>query len=359
MREALKCEETVYHEADHFFQSLISEIRRSKKSILMHYYILDFDKIGKNVIKHLHKAVKRGVKVDLTIDGIGSSKITKKHENLIKSYGIELKIHNPLPWKSNCFINSIKNFKNINKRDHRKICIIDNEVMFIGSINLSQMHSRRFLGDQSWRDSAIRIHGKIVSETYQALTSTIQQTNCVARGSVRINNFDGMRERNLSNLIERIKRAEERIWITTPYFVPNNDILNSLNDAADRGVEVIILIPRKSDMRYFPLINSIFYRVLSSSNIKIFEYTKSILHAKVMIIDDWVLLGSSNLNSRSLFHDQELDYSPIQKESKSSILQQFHYDLYHSREVVSHDIMNRYVAYKLLSYFFKLIKNWL
>ncbi|GAB4014022.1 MAG: phospholipase D-like domain-containing protein [Bdellovibrio sp.] len=364
--------ETIYQDADHFFQSLNSEIRKAQQYIYLNYYIFDFDDIGKTVIKNLIRASKRGIEIKLIVDGIGSSSLSKQHIHFLRKFNIEIKIHNPLPWKLSHFsklnFTSIrKSILQINKRDHKKLCIIDDSTTFIGSINITHLHSRRIIGDLSWRDSAVRIIGPISKNIRQLFLNQWNEEksmqylnqNFLQTIPIRHNQTHSQRRHSYSKLISKIELAKERIWLTTPYFVPNNQILNLLNQAASRGVDVKIIIPRKSDMKYFPLINSLFYRLLTEENVQIFEYLPTILHAKTAIIDDWICMGSSNLNSRSLLHDFEIDYMPVKFESKSLILQQFRYDLHHSRRVQFHDIISRYLMPHLFEPFFKLIRYWL
>ncbi|PIP95931.1 MAG: cardiolipin synthase B [Bdellovibrio sp. CG12_big_fil_rev_8_21_14_0_65_39_13] len=367
-------DEVLYHDADHFFQSLNSEIRRSQKSIWMEFYTFEFDSIGKSIIKNLSTASQRGIDVRLIVDGIGSSSLTTQQIRFIKKLGIKLKVHHPLPWQTSKFAScSISEFfnsiVNINKRNHRKLCLFDQKILYVGSINMSQLHSRRFSGDFSWRDNSIRVSGKpadLVKEVFE-LSWQGKYSGCRLFGktlsprksSLRINHTKQLRKYFQNDLLYRLKTARKRIWITTPYFVPDNKILQQLNDAANRGIDVRILIPRKSDMRYFPLINSLFFRLIKGSGVKIYEYLPTVLHAKNTIIDDWVLLGSSNLNSRSYRHDLEIDYVPKSQVAKNSIIHQFSYDLQQSRPVELNDIIGRYMVPQIVGPFFKLIRYWL
>src|SRR5207249_2714190 len=102
------------------------------------------------------------------------------------------------------------------------------------------------------------------------------------------------------NLLRRLSRCEKRVWITNAYFIPDAFLMKKLQDAAKRGIDVRILLPRKSDIAIMPLASSMFYNRLLRSGVRIFEYLPKILHSKILIIDDWMLIGSSNLNHRSL-----------------------------------------------------------
>jgi len=366
--------EVLYHDADHFFQSLNSEIRRSQQTIWMEFYTFEFDSIGKSIIKSLAAAAHRGVDVRLIVDGIGSCSLTSLQIKFIRKLGIKLKIHNPLPWRisgveSHSIVDHFNSLVKINKRNHRKLCLFDHKILYVGSINMSQLHSRRFSGDFSWRDNSIRVTGKpadLVKEVFELSWEgkfldcrLFGKTLSPRKSSLRINHTEQLRKYFQNDFIYRLKTAKKRIWITTPYFVPDNKILQHLNDAANKGIDVRILIPRKSDMKYFPLINSIFYRLIKGPDVKIYEYLPTVLHAKNTIIDDWVLLGSSNLNSRSHRHDLEIDYAPESQVAKNSIINQFSYDLQQSRPVQLSDIIKRYMVPGIVVPFFRLIRYWL
>ncbi|GAH09354.1 unnamed protein product, partial [marine sediment metagenome] len=128
-------------------------------------------------------------------------------------------------------------------------------------------------------------------------------------------------------------RCKQRIWITNAYFVPDNVLLKRLRDAANNGIDVRILLPKKSDVMVMPWASSTFYYRLLKSGVKIFEYLPSMLHAKSLIIDNWALIGSSNLNHRSLLHDLEADIMLKSTESIKQLESDFLNDLTQSREV--------------------------
>jgi cardiolipin synthase len=104
-----------------------------------------------------------------------------------------------------------------------------------------------------------------------------------------------------------IRNARQRIWIASAYFVPNGQLLRALMSAAKRGVDVRILLPRISDVRFMPWVSRVFYESLIKYGVEVYEYSPRVLHAKMMLVDETAWIGSSNLNHRSLLHDTELD----------------------------------------------------
>ena len=147
-------------------------------------------------------------------------------------------------------------------------------------------------------------------------------------------NYTWHRRRILyKNLLRKISQCKNRIWIMNAYFVPDNFLLKKLKDAAISGLDVRILLPSKSDVVMMPWASSTFYYSLLKSGVRIFEYLPGMLHAKSLILDEWMLVGSSNLNHRSLLHDLEVDINITTPTAKATLVQQFLNDLKHSREI--------------------------
>ena len=134
-------------------------------------------------------------------------------------------------------------------------------------------------------------------------------------------------------MLRKIITCRHRIWITNAYFVPDNFLLRRLKEAAGSGVDVRILLPRKSDIAYMPWASSTFYFNLLKAGVRIFEYLPSVLHAKTLVLDDWALIGSSNLNHRSLLHDLEVDVLLSDSEPINCLAKQFLLDLENASEI--------------------------
>jgi cardiolipin synthase len=131
----------------------------------------------------------------------------------------------------------------------------------------------------------------------------------------------------------RILGAERRIWIANAYFVPDGSLVRALRVAAEAGVDVRVVVPAVSDIFFMPWVTSAFHVGLLRAGVKIFEYTGGMMHAKTMLIDDWGLVGSSNLNHRSLLHDLEADVVVDSSGACSSLEGQFKSDCENARQV--------------------------
>lgn len=344
-------EETIFHGADHFFEELEKEIGRARRSIAVEMYIFNDDACGRRIIDALKAAAARGVSVRILIDGIGSPFFTLHFFKELTHAGIDCRIYHPAPWsllgmnRAPAF--AVRLFALLNKRNHRKVIHIDEHIAWVGSMNVSAVH----LGPSGWRDSGIRVKGPEVSVLLKAFNIAwdrrnnpyhrVFQARRRARESrsfwtthlVRLNLHMYLRRRNRAEILRRIRSAKERVWITNPYFVPPRSHLRAIRSAARRGCDVKVLVSRKSDIFFMPWVIATYYRGLFRHNVRIFEFLPRVLHAKILIIDDWMILGSSNLNHRSVIHDLEVDIVVTKNESRKSIEDQFTRDLAESEEI--------------------------
>jgi cardiolipin synthase len=280
------------------------------------------------------------------------------HREYLRRAGCRIKVFHPLPWHlwSPGFSHEVSGklsrfftaFSRINKRNHRKVCIIDDRVAYVGSMNVTADHSEFYSGDKAWRDTALRIEGPEVRKLIYAFERLWYKRE-VSRKNwrrhkdehyyrprfniVRTNDSILRRSFYLRDLIYRMNNAQEKIWITTPYFIPGRKYVLSLIHAAKRGVDVRILLGKKSDVFLFKWLHVIFYGKLLKAGVRIFEYQPTVIHAKNILIDQWSVIGSSNFNSRSFIHDLEVDVVVTLKENIQKIIEQYQNDFSCSQEV--------------------------
>jgi cardiolipin synthase len=135
--------------------------------------------------------------------------------------------------------------------------------------------------------------------------------------------------------LEKLLQAREKIQITTPYFFPTSKVFDAILKKANDGVSITVLLPLASDVMVSKWITQYHYERLMKAGVQIHEYTKAILHAKSTLVDDWALIGTSNMNRRSVYRDLEIDYIVSQPYAVKQILTQFEYDLKNSVRVTS------------------------
>ncbi len=331
--------EEVFHSGDLFFRALLLSIQGAKKSVDFETYILERGLLADRVFLALEAAAGRGVRVRLLLDGAGCSQWNFSQIEDLRTRGIEVKIYHPLPWQvsgwrflqSFGFRRLLKILGRLNRRNHRKAVVIDEATAFVGGMNVTDKHLSEFYGKDAWRDTSVMVRGDGVSRLVLDFDHLWSRRRAKPRpeshGPVRLNSGRRARRRLYFDLVQRVFRAERRVWITTPYFVPEPSLARALRFAAWNGVDVRILVPRKNDVWLVKWIARAFYWILMRYGAKVYEYLPSVLHAKILLIDDWGMVGSSNMNHRSILHDLEVDLELAEAESLRSLENQFRLDL--------------------------------
>lgn len=350
-----KCEK-IYTDGDEFFNSLLCAIRAARESIELEAYIFEADQLGNRIVFELKNAAARGVCVRVIVDGWGSPGWRRFFGEELRQAKVQFKIYHELPWErllyrraaGKCRLTLHALLWRMNKRNHRKVCIIDGHSAWLGSMNITARHLHSLKGKEAWRDTAICVVGEEVKRLVHSFNSCwstreryetwleerkLRRLGPTVTKLVRLNSTRRLRRENYRELILRIATAKQEVLITTAYFVPKGSLLRVLFSAARRGVDVRVLVSRKSDVFFMPWAASAFYYSLLQHQVRIFEYLPRILHAKTLLIDDWAVVGSSNLNHRSLVHDLEVDAVVSSREEHAKLRQQFFADLTEAEEV--------------------------
>lgn len=296
------------------FKLLFEDIEKATNYIYIQYYILKKDNIGKKLFSLLKKKLKEGVKVYILYDDIGSRTLNKISLNSINRLGAFTKsfFKSSLP---------LINFR-LNYRNHRKIVVIDGKIGYIGGYNVGD----EYLGNNKkfgpWRDIHLRIRGEAVALlNLRFIDDWNSQINNNDFKDEKIENYGESEFENIdSNIpiqvvtsgpdeqidqikygfLHMIKSARKYIYIQSPYFIPDEGVMDSLKMAILSGTKVKIMIPKKSDHPFVRWAN--YYNVgkLVKLGAKIYEYEKGFLHSKLVIIDDEVTsVGSANFDNRS------------------------------------------------------------
>jgi cardiolipin synthase A/B len=351
----LDIKETVFSDGSQYFTSLLSDLAAAVTSVDLETYIFNLDSVGLRVIDQLLAAGRRGVRVRLMLDGAGTSDWNSSATEQLRQANVQVRIFRPLPWnirqwgESPPHLSWLARFQRLlaimSRRNHRKICLIDGRLAWVGSFNISKDHLPKGEGGEGWRDTAVRLEGVNLDELQHAFDSAwFDDTVKISRRVFSVGHFrlNHIRRRRLRrDLLNHISRCQSRIWITNAYFMPDASFLRYLKKAARQGIDVRILLPGTSDIFFMPWASAVYYQNLLKSGVRIFEYTQSILHAKIMIIDDWITVGSSNLDYRSLFQNLEADVVLNLPSSKDTIRKQFLDDLSRSQEILIRDYPGR------------------
>ena len=376
---ALPLNETLFDNAEAYFSALIESIQSAQQTLDLEVYIYESYQLGINIAKALTVAANNGVRVRLLTDGVGIDSHFAQLAQKLNQQHIEVRIHKPLPWRFEQWRYSVTQYKGlrkllflilaINQRNHRKTAIADGKTMFLGSINVSHNHLNTAHGGSNWRDTALKIEGTSLEAPIAAFELSWNYSKRAAR---RLCENEAMRSPFLFNysrklrkyrdesLHQQIRQAEDKIFITNAYFVPESKLLKALVRAANKGVDIRIIMPAHSDIWFMPWVSSYFYSVLLRAGVKIFEYEPAMLHAKTLIIDTWCTIGSSNLNHRSFRHDLEVDYILQSSTAKQILEHGFYADQANSEEQTLKNF-KKHKGWRLLAgaIILKLFGNWL
>jgi cardiolipin synthase len=380
MLEAWNSEE-IFLDGDTYFERLISDIDSAQKYITVEMYMFNDDLLGKKISQQLVNAHLRGVRVEVIVDGIGSYNFNNQLNEYFSINGIKVKIYNPLPFY-HPYPNNIdltekisiltERIWRLNRRNHRKIFTIDYKILYVGSFNITSEHIKDHNGG-TWKDMGVRVTGDHVNfailnfkktwkfkDFYRFRKKNHHHFNLNWRVSpMRLNQTVFMRRFLYKDLIWRMNRAKKRIWLMTPYFIPKRSLIKAIGKAALNGVDVKILISYENDVKLFKWLHYFYFKYLINKGVSIYHYDKSILHAKCYIIDNFITIGSSNLNHRSLLHDLEVDMTIQNNKNKFIIESNFMCSLNEEKKITMEYLTNRPWLDKILSKFIFLFRYWL
>ena len=348
--------ERIVSDGDEYFAALVADIAAAQTSIDLESYIVEDDEVGKLVIGALADAAARGVAVRLLVDGHGAQNWIHASGQTFR--GCPWRIFHPLPWLVlRTYLPTLRTIAGrwqalrwINRRNHRKTCVIDGAIAWVGSFNLERRHSRAAVGDAAWRDTAVRVSGPevlLLTAAFNVAWSRswrfgrrflvppvrhrMREKPMASDTPVRLNTTRGTRRRQWRVLLLRIAGSKQRVWITTPYFVPTEDLLKALTRAA-KHADVRLLLPLVNDVPFMPFVASIYVGRLRAAGVRIWAYPHMV-HAKTQLLDDRGLVGSSNLNSRSLRFDLEADVWVTKPDTITALAEAFERDCAVAREL--------------------------
>ncbi|MBR2348592.1 MAG: cardiolipin synthase [Candidatus Methanomethylophilaceae archaeon] len=293
--------------------AMYDDLRRARKTILMEYYIIRDDRRGNELMEILTQKVREGVEVRLLTDAFGIGKGPKMGiRNFVKAGGHYAMFHSGVI----LFLNPKKN-----NRNHRKIAIIDGEVGYCGGMNIGDEYQGEGpLGH--WRDASVRIEGPGVlplivrfsadwqyackKDPLRPVSDYLAQNMSEYDDGDRLQLVCGGPDTYPDNPVQlqylaMITSARNRLYLTTPYLIPDDSIMTALSNSARSGVDVRILIPNKKDHIFMFWNNQTYANKLLGSGVKVYRYNNGFIHQKMVLVDDvCVSIGSANLDYRSL-----------------------------------------------------------
>jgi cardiolipin synthase len=297
------------------FEHLFADIEKAKKHIHVEYYILMDDETGRKFREALIRKANEGVEVRVIYDSFGSRKAKKKFFEEFRMAGIETEPFLKLTWSALT--------SRLNYRTHRKIVVIDGRIGYIGGMNIADRYIKG-LKWGSWRDTHARIEGKgvqglqsvflidwyFVSQTLITSRNYFPMLDDFGQCPMQIVNSGPLSEENgiSYGITQAVYEARKSIFIQTPYFLPPDTMVDALQAAAIRGVDVRLMTSERSDVPLVQMASRSFFKEMLRAGVKIYQYRNGFLHAKMMVFDhSLTLIGSANFDSRSFDQNFEVE----------------------------------------------------
>lgn len=337
------CNKTrVLTNAENAYKAMLEAIRSATHHIHFSSYIIRDDETGRKFREELIRKAQAGVQVRVLYDGIGSITLNKKYFVPLEEAGAECAVFFPL---RPAFMK-----KRMNYRNHRKILVVDGTLGFVGGINLGDEYLGKHPRLGFWRDTHLALEGDAVyglQEVFLKDWETATRHNpkdpayfpvhkCTGKEAVQIvaggpnRRDDAIHE----TLFAALSVAKERIWITTPYFIPDASIAMALKIAAMSGVDVRLIVPLVPDTYLVHAATLSYVDEMMSYGVRFWQYSRGFIHAKVVIIDDLMgSVGTANMDLRSFFSNFETNALLFDAERIAELERDFLQDLNDSREI--------------------------
>ena len=338
------------------FPELIKALENAKSHIHLEYYIYENDVTGNQIAEMLIKKAKEGLEVRFLYDDFGSHGLTKPFIQKLKDAGVQTAPFYKIKWYALA--------NRINYRNHRKIVIIDGFVGFVGGINMSDKYRNDLIPKNKlfWRDTHLMVMGQATSYlqylfmcdwnfcspnklVYNELYfPEIPLNNTIEDDVVQIaaSGPDSSQPVIFYSLLESISAAKKSIYITSPYFIPGESLMDALIIAIQSGLDVKVLVPGISDSMMVNAAASAYYTELLQYGAKIYKYNKGFVHAKTMVIDDdLAIIGSANMDYRSFDLNFEVNAMVYSKNITKELKEAFENDLKESVQIDAIEWLNR------------------
>ena len=358
------------------FIDLFQKIEKAKHHIHLEYFNFRNDSIANTLFELLGKKAQEGVEVRAIFDAFGNASnnqpLKKKHLKAIREKGIEIVKFDPIkfPWINHVF-----------HRDHRKIVVIDGTIGYTGGMNIADYYINGLPEIGEWRDMHVRIEGEAVSHLQDIF---LDMWNKCTKQDIGGNTYYPYRtsssavpsEENEVAIVDRypkknaktmrrvyakaIESAERNVQIINPYFTPTRIIKKAIKKAVEKGVNVEIMIPGKSDIKFTPDAALYIANQLRKKGANIYIYNGGFHHSKIMMIDStYCTVGSTNLNSRSLHYDYEVNAFIFDKETTDELITMFKEDQEDSTLLTTEIYKKRSLWKKFVGWFAHLLTPFL
>ncbi|MCG8384615.1 MAG: cardiolipin synthase [Cytophagales bacterium] len=346
----------ILHNGTSTFHSILGALELAKNHIHLEYYIYEDDEIGNKIAKILADKAGAGVEVRFIYDDVGSWGLKKKFIDRLKHAGIQ--VYPFMPVKLPMFTHRI------NYRNHRKILVVDGTIGYVGGINVADkyIHGEEHVG--FWRDTHVKLEGDAVhslqavflTDWYFVSQQSINDPRYFSKHSIEEEHLvqitasgpDSDWASIMQAYFTAIGTADQHIYISTPYFIPNESILTALKTAALSGIDVKILLPGRSDLSIHLWSSMSFVGGLLRAGVEVYTYQKGFNHGKILMVDGiFGSVGTANMDLRSFDKNFEVNALIYDEEAVAELERSFLEDLRHSTKLELEEFTKRPLRLKI------------
>jgi cardiolipin synthase len=354
---------TFYSEGQPAFDDMLAAIRAAQHHVHLEFFIFQYDNLGRQFLDVLAEKAKQGVEVRLLYDAMGSRKIGWWRLRQLRQAGGKHAAFLPL----SLFRRRIQ----VNLRNHRKILVVDGKVAFTGGLNIGDEYLGKNKRLGHWRDTSVQIHGPAVESLQrifiedwdfaagESLEGGAYFQASADAGDEEVQVIQSGPDQEVKAIREiclaAVFKARRRLWVTTPYYVPDQGLRDALCLAGRTGIDVRLLLPKEADHTAVHYASLYYVRDLLDAGVKVYLYTNGFIHSKVWLVDGkWASVGTANLDNRSLLLNFEVNCLIYTTRDVDDLEKQFEMDLAQSVRLDPRVFAKRPLASKLAENFFRL-----
>lgn len=340
------------------FRAMFEAIDQAQDYVLAEFFIVNDDQLGREFQDRLIAAATRGCRVFLLYDEVGSQKLTRTYLQELRSGGVEVTGMKTTKGSTNRF--------QLNFRNHRKIVVVDGRVAFVGGHNVGDEYFNRHSKLTPWRDTHMSFEGPaVLAAQVTFLEDWHWATDSAPQLSWKPHQAAGGADKTVFMLpsgpadeydtcglffTHAINAAQQRIWITSPYFVPDEGIVTALQLAAMRGVDVRVIIPGLPDKWLIKRAAMAYVSTVTEAHVRMYEYGLGFMHQKVMLLDDEVsVIGTANFDNRSFRLNFEVTVVTIDRAFAGEVEQMLEQDFANSTLIDPAELATRGLFFKVSS----------
>ena len=363
-------------------RAMMNAIRGAQDHINLETYIFEADEVGNALAELLIEKRRAGLQVNVVYDSAGTLGTPAEFFERLRAAGINTLEFNP--------VNPLRagDGWDLNQRDHRKLLVVDGRIAFTGGVNISRVYGKSAMlassrrqtprdpKEAAWRDTHMQIEGPAVAEFQKLFLDTWRRKTGHAlagahyfppqkrEGSALVRAVGSTPDQPeypiFKTYVSAFVHADHSIHLTTAYFVPDRQVVQTLIDASKRGVDVRIVFPSISDVGMMLYAARSYYAELLAGGIKVYERKAALLHAKTAVIDGvWSTIGSTNLDIRSFLHNDEINAVVLNVDFAEQMEALFRRDIEASHEITAQEWEKRGLAERFKEWSVRLFQYWL